>query len=59
LRYDFSAQSNWLEGLKLSAGVRNLTDEDPPFADESFGYFRGLHNSYGRVIWAKADYTFF
>jgi len=59
LRYDFSAQSSWLEGLKLSAGVRNLTDEQPPFADESFGYFRGLHDSYGRVVWAKADYTFF
>ena len=58
MRYDFSAQDNALAGLVLSAGVRNLTDEDPPFADESFGYFRGLHNSYGRVMWAQASYDF-
>lgn len=59
LRYDFSAKSNWLEGLELSAGVRNLGNEQAPFADESFGYLTSLHNSYGRVFWAKADYTFF
>ena len=58
LRYDFASMTNWAEGLVLSAGVRNLTDEEPPFADESFGYFRGLHDSYGRVVWAQASYDF-
>jgi outer membrane receptor protein involved in Fe transport len=58
LRYDFGSRSDMLSGLRLSGGVRNLSDEQPPFADESFGYFRSLHNSYGRVLWAKADYEF-
>jgi iron complex outermembrane receptor protein len=58
MRYDFSSRDDALGGLVVSAGVRNLTDEDPPFADESFGYFTGLHNSYGRVVWAQIGYDF-
>ena len=33
-------------------------DEEPPFADESFGYFTRLHNAYGRVYWARLGYRF-
>lgn len=58
LGYDFDGNSGFTDGLRLSGGVRNITDEDPPFADESFGYFTSLHNSYGRVFWLKADYQF-
>ena len=58
LTYDFGSSSSWAQGLRLNAGVRNLTDEDPPFADESFGYFTALHNSYGRVVWGQLTYTF-
>lgn len=58
LRYDFGSRSDMLSGLRLSGGVRNLSDEQPPFADESFGYRRSVHNSYGRVLWAKADFEF-
>lgn len=56
LSYDFSRGSG--TGLTLTAGVRNLTDEDAPFADESFGYFTRLHNTYGRVVWGQLTYNF-
>jgi len=57
-KYDFGYLDTKVGGLVLSAGIRNLTNEDPPFADESFGYVRQVHNSYGRVWWMKADYRF-
>jgi outer membrane receptor protein involved in Fe transport len=56
--YDFSELSDLTRGLDLSVGVRNLTNEEPPFADESFGYFTRLHNAYGRVYWARVGYRF-
>lgn len=58
LSYSFAGRSGWANGLTLNAGVRNLTDEAPPFADETFGYFSSLHNSYGRVPWAQLTYAF-
>lgn len=58
LSYSFADSGGWASGLTLNAGVRNLTDEDPPFADETFGYFSSLHNSYGRVTWAQLTYAF-
>jgi outer membrane receptor protein involved in Fe transport len=56
--YDFSQLSDMTRGFEASVGIRNLTDEDPPFADESYGYFTRLHNAYGRVYWARLGYRF-
>lgn len=58
LNYDFVDSSGWAQGLSLTAGVRNLTDEEAPFADEGFGYLSGLHNSYGRVVWGQLTFGF-
>ncbi|MGK2927714.1 MAG: TonB-dependent receptor domain-containing protein [Lysobacterales bacterium] len=58
LGYDFAALSEQTRGLTATVGIRNLTDEKPPFADESYGYFTHLHNSYGRVYWAQLGYRF-
>lgn len=58
LSYDFAALSEKARGLDMSIGIRNLTNEEPPFADESFGYFTRLHNAYGRVYWARVGYSF-
>jgi hypothetical protein len=58
LSYDFGESDNWLKGLYLNAGVRNLTNEEAPFADESYGYFSRLHNTYGRVVWGQLTYAF-
>ncbi|MDH3352408.1 MAG: TonB-dependent receptor, partial [Gammaproteobacteria bacterium] len=58
LSYDFSDSQGWAQGLSVTAGVRNLTDEDAPFADESYGYLTRLHNTYGRVVWGQLNYAF-
>ena len=58
LNYDFSGDSGATEGLSVTLGVRNLTDEAAPFADESYGYLSRLHNTYGRVIWGQLTYEF-
>jgi hypothetical protein len=58
LSYDFSGNSGATEGLSATLGVRNLTDEAAPFADESYGYLSRLHNTYGRVIWGQLTYEF-
>lgn len=41
-----------LDGLRLRFGVNNITDEAPPLADESYGFFGSLHSAAGR------QYTF-
>lgn len=58
LSYDFARFSERVRGLDAAIGIRNLTDEEPPFADESYGYFTRLHNAYGRVYWARVGYRF-
>ena len=39
-----------LDGTRLRFAVNNLTDEDPPLADETYGYFSELHSARGRVF---------
>jgi iron complex outermembrane receptor protein len=56
--YDFSKFSDSGRGFDATVGIRNLTDEEPPFADESFGYFTRLHDAYGRIYWARLGYRF-
>jgi outer membrane receptor protein involved in Fe transport len=58
LSYDFSGFGDRVRGFDAAIGIRNLTNEEPPFADESFGYFGRLHNAYGRVYWARVGYRF-
>ncbi|WP_144394778.1 TonB-dependent receptor [Pleionea sediminis] len=46
-----------------SFGVRNLFDEEPPFAigdgnNDLFGYVSGVHNPRGQFIFGKATYRF-
>lgn len=37
-----------LNGTRLKFGINNLFNEDPPLADESYGYFSELHSARGR-----------
>ncbi|MEL7447503.1 MAG: TonB-dependent receptor [Pseudomonadota bacterium] len=37
-----------LDGTRLRFGVNNIFNEDPPIADESFGYYGSLHSGRGR-----------
>lgn len=38
----------WLNGLTVRVGVNNVLDEEPPLADEQFGYKSGTANVRGR-----------
>ncbi|GAA0361028.1 TonB-dependent receptor [Bowmanella denitrificans] len=49
--------------LRLTLGVNNLFDKEPPFAigngdDDLFGYVSTVHNPRGRHLYAKAAYRF-
>lgn len=37
-----------LDGTRLRFGINNIFDEDPPIADESFGFYGSLHSARGR-----------
>lgn len=39
-----------LDGTRLRVGVNNLFDEDPPLADETYGFLSSLHSPRGRVV---------
>ena len=56
LDYHFSQES--LNGLSLRVGARNVTDEEPPIADESFGYFSDVHSNRGRYTYATLSWAF-
>lgn len=46
------------EGSTVTLGINNLLDEEPPAADESFGYEGELHASRGRYMYLRASYAF-
>ncbi|WP_321392578.1 TonB-dependent receptor plug domain-containing protein [Emcibacter sp.] len=58
MKYRFTDNGNAIDGTVLGLGVRNVGDKQPPFADESNGYFTSLHNSYGRVWWLSVSKEF-
>ena len=41
------------EGSTLRVGVNNIFDEDPPLADESFGFEGELHSPTGRYVFVS------
>jgi len=57
-RIGYTFGNGSLEGTRFVLGVRNLTDEDPPLADASFGFLPQLHDPYGRYWYLSANYTF-
>jgi outer membrane receptor protein involved in Fe transport len=44
--------------LRLRVGARNVFDEEPPLAEESFGYLGTLHSPQGRFVYARVRKTF-
>jgi iron complex outermembrane receptor protein len=57
---DVQVSYSGFRNLKLTAGVRNLTDRDPPFYNNqsSSGIDASLHNLIGRFIYGRVTYTF-
>ena len=52
------AQGGALDGTKVTFGVRNIADKEPPVADESFGYFSSVHSNRGRYFYMNLTKTF-
>ena len=57
-RVGYTFDDGRLAGTRFTVGVRNLTDEDPPLADDNFGFLPQLHNPYGRYWYVTARYEF-
>ncbi|MDZ4137786.1 MAG: TonB-dependent receptor [Erythrobacter sp.] len=47
-----------LDGTRLRFAINNLFDEDPPLADETFGFFSELHSPRGRQFAVQVRKTF-
>ncbi|MDT8281109.1 MAG: TonB-dependent receptor, partial [Erythrobacter sp.] len=47
-----------LDGTRLRFAINNLFDEDPPLADENFGFFSELHSPRGRQFAVQVRKTF-
>ena len=39
-----------LDGTRLRFGINNLFNEDPPLADETYGFYSELYTARGRVF---------
>ena len=51
LAVSYSIDNNTaLDGTRLRFAINNLFDEDPPLADETYGFFSDLHSARGRVF---------
>ena len=51
------------DSAKVSLGINNLFDEEPPFAigdgdSDLYGYASGVHNPRGRYIYTKVSFSF-
>ncbi len=47
-----------LDGTRFRFGLNNIFNQDPPLADESYGYFSELHSARGRVLRAELRKSF-
>ena len=51
------------DSAKVSLGINNLFDEEPPFAigdgdSDLYGYASGVHKPRGRYIYTKVSFSF-
>jgi len=53
------AKGTALEGMRVRLGARNISDKQPPLADElAHGYFGSLHSNRGRYLYMNISKTF-
>ncbi len=45
----YSFDKGPLDGTRIRLGLNNIFNEDPPLADETYGFFSELHSARGRV----------
>jgi iron complex outermembrane receptor protein len=60
--FDLQASYAVLKGLRLTVGVRNLLDRDPPYSNQGFSFQSGYDPQYadprGRFVYAGVNYRF-
>ena len=58
-RVSYAFDEGFLKGTRLTFGVRNIGNEDPPFSpDQSRGYKTNLHSNRGRFYYTEIRYDF-
>jgi iron complex outermembrane receptor protein len=57
-KVDYRFEEGFADGMRLRVGVNNMFDEDPPLADESFGYNGKLHSNRGRYFYIDLAMNF-
>ncbi|MBC7368839.1 MAG: hypothetical protein H7343_18845 [Undibacterium sp.] len=48
----------WLKGVSVRGGINNVMDEEPPLADEQYGYQSGTANVRGRQFTCEVSRKF-
>lgn len=54
----YAAQDGRLKGSSVRLGVNNLTDRDPPLANQLFGFYTSLYNPRGRFWYLEVSKAF-
>jgi len=57
-KFEGNEEQSWFNGTTVRVGVNNLTNLQPPFADENFGYRPGIYNPRGRQFTFELSRTF-
>ena len=55
---DYRFETSGTLETRLRIGIRNLFDEEPPLADEAFGYEGSLHSWMGQYVYADVNIRF-
>jgi len=58
ITYDLQFNYTGLKSGKITVGIENLTDEEPPFANEEEGFDPAIHNPMGRFYYARYNHKF-
>ncbi len=56
--YDLQAMYLGIKSSRLTLGVKNLFDKEPPYSDQQEGYDYGTHDPRGRFYYIKYGYNF-
>jgi outer membrane receptor protein involved in Fe transport len=54
----YTLRSGWLDSTTVRLGVNNVLNEEPPLADEPFGYYASLHDNRGRYWYLQLTKSF-
>ena len=55
---EYEFQTDFVEYSRVRFGIRNIGNEEPPLADEQFGYEGALHSALGRQFYVDLNVAF-